>query len=184
MAKINLLPWREELRKERKRRFLFMLGATATLSFLCVLAVGFYIDGQIAHQHSRNKFLQEEIQGLNSRIAEIQDLKKRRQELLERMMVIQSLQGNRPVIVRVFDELVRVIPDDVYFTLLDMHDSTITIEGVAKSNNRISALMRQFDESQWFDAPNLTAVKALEHDRGSSFKLTVLQVTPRRENKS
>ncbi|GAA4648446.1 type 4a pilus biogenesis protein PilN [Kistimonas scapharcae] len=184
MAKINLLPWREELRQERKQRFLIMLGASAVASLVLVFFMGTYIDGQVDTQRSRNQFVQKEINGLNSRIAEIKNLKKRREELLERMGVIQSLQGNRPVIVRVFDELVRVAPDGVYFTFLDMRGNNITIKGIAESNNRISALMRQFDESEWFDGPNLTAVKALGDGRGSSFDLTVLQVTPKREDES
>ncbi|MCK5893568.1 MAG: PilN domain-containing protein [Endozoicomonadaceae bacterium] len=183
MAKINLLPWREKLRQGRKQRFLALLGVFILGAGVLLFFGGTHIEDLIKTQSDRNRFVQQKIKDLDIRIVEIKGLKKRKTELLELMNVIQRLQGDRPVIVKVFDELVKVTPDGVFFMLLSMKNSSLTIRGVAESNNRISTLMRQFDESDWFDNPNLTAVNALEEGRGSSFDLTVQQVTPRQESK-
>ena len=178
MAKINLLPWRDELRRERKRHFLALLGAAlvtaAFLIFLRSLMLGAAVDSQQA----RNRFLQAGIDELDKKIEEINLLKDDREELLARMKVIQDLQGNRPVIVRVFDELVRVVPDGVYLTGLSLAGQQITLDGVAVSNRHVSRLMRQLDASLWFERPGLTMVKALDGDAGSSFGLVVTRVSP------
>ena len=178
MARINLLPWRDERRKERQNNFMIALAGTAVLAVLLILVRDLMHNRAIDHQQSRNQFLQTEIDTLDARIKEINELKSKKAELLARMEVIQNLQGNRPVIVRVFDELVRVLPKGIYFTSLTMAGDRISIQGVAESNNRISRFMRQLDESDWFDDPNLTAVRAVRGSEGSTFDLNVQQVAP------
>ena len=118
---------------------------------------------------------------LDARIKEISELKTRRQQLLERMKIIQDLQGNRPIIGRVFDQLVRTLPDGVYYTGLKMNGHTIAIAGAAESNNRVSNLMRNLDASDWLTSPNLTEVKAVTQgavDQANTFQLTVQQTQP------
>ncbi|MCL6270590.1 PilN domain-containing protein [Sansalvadorimonas sp. 2012CJ34-2] len=178
MARINLLPWREELRRERQKQFLIALGIAAVLAVMVIVSRDLMLSSAIDAQKARNSFITTEIGSLDSKIREIKDLKTKKEELLARMKVIQNLQGNRPVIVRMFDELVRVMPDGVYFTGLTVKGGEINIQGVAESNNRISKLMRKLDESDWFSDPNLTAVKALNSGDGSTFDLTVMQSTP------
>jgi type IV pilus assembly protein PilN len=97
------------------------------------------------------------------------------------MKLIQDLQGNRPIIVRLFDEVARSIPDDLYFTSLDIKGTKVTVQGRAKSNNRVAALMRNFDDSDWFDAPNLISVKA-ERGGFNKFEVTMVQVNPKNAN--
>ncbi len=177
MARINLLPWREELRKERQQQFLVALAIAAVLAVLLIFGRNLMLSASIDAQTSRNNFLLNEIATLDSKIEEIQELKNKKKQLLARMEVILNLQGNRPVIVRMFDELVRIMPDGVFFTGMSMKEGEISIEGVAESNNRISKLMRRLDESDWFSNPNLTAVKA-QASGGSTFDLTVMQATP------
>src|SRR5262245_41043333 len=132
MARINLLPWREQLREERKQRFLVTLGAVLLVSVGLVFLGSQYFDSAIENQNARNDFLRKEIAVLDARIKEISELKTRRQQLLERMKIIQDLQGNRPIIGRVFDQLVRTLPDGVYFTDLKMNGKTISIAGAAE----------------------------------------------------
>lgn len=160
MPNINLLPWREERREELRKEFLVTLGVVALAGILILALVWWGIDAAIDYQRARNGFIQTHINELNQQVKEISSLKKRRQELLDRMRVIQDLQGNRPVIVRVFDELVRVVPDGVYFTEIKRSGNTLRITGTAESNNRVSSLMRNLDSSEWFKSPNLTQVKA------------------------
>jgi type IV pilus assembly protein PilN len=181
MARINLLPWREQLREERKQRFLVAMGGVLIIAGGLVFLGGQYLNGAIDQQNARNEFVKKEIAVLDARIKEISELKERRQQLLERMKIIQDLQGNRPIIGRIFDQLVRTIPDGVYFTELKRTDKSIAIVGAAESNNRVSSLMRNLDASEWLVAPNLTEVKAVTAgavDQANTFQLTVLQTQP------
>lgn len=180
MARINLLPWREQLREERKKRFVAAWVTTILVAVGLTFIGDLYISNGISYQQGRNQYLQNEINLLNKRISEIKDLKAKKEELLERMEVIQNLQGNRPVIVRVFDQVARVVPEGVYFKELVLSGDRLTLVGVAESNNRISALMRNFNSSEWFADPNLTAVRKISEnsERWNEFDLTVKQVKP------
>ncbi|MCY4472368.1 MAG: PilN domain-containing protein [Kistimonas sp.] len=178
MATINLLPWREEQRREEKRHFLGLLVAAFAMAVLLIFLRSWMINSAIDVQQARNNFLQKGIDELDQKIKDIGVLKESRTELLARIKVIQGLQGNRPVIVRVFDELVRVVPDGVYLARLSMEGNQIELEGVAVSNRHVSRLMRQLDGSLWFDNPGLTNVRALDDNTGSSFELVVTQVSP------
>ncbi|MEH6563825.1 MAG: PilN domain-containing protein [Halopseudomonas sp.] len=182
MARINLLPWREQLREERKKEFFTILALVVLFAGALVFLGDRHLNGKIEHQNARNAFLQKEITLLEKRIKEIEQLQARRTQLLDRMKIIQDLQGNRPIIVRVFDELTRTLPDGVYFTSLTMKGSSISVKGGAESNSRVSKLMRQMDASEWLVAPNLTAVRAVTSgalDQANEFELTVKQTEPR-----
>lgn len=181
MARINLLPWREQLREERKQRFLVTLAGVFVVAAGTVFLGDQYLSGAIEKQSARNDFVSKEIAVLDARIKEISELKARRQQLLERMKIIQDLQGNRPIIGRVFDQLVRTLPDGVYFTGVKMAEKNIAIVGAAVSNNRVSSLMRNLDASEWLAAPNLTEVKSVTSgavDQANVFQLSVQQTQP------
>lgn len=183
MARINLLPWREQLREERKKQFLTVLVLIVIFAAGVIFAGDRYFNGQIDNQNARNEFLRSEIRILETRIKEIEQLQARRTQLLDRMRIIQDLQGNRPIIVRVFDELARTLPDGLYFTSLEMRGSTISVRGGSESNSRVSSLMRQMDASDWLTAPNLTAVRAVTQgalDQANVFELSVRQTEPRK----
>ena len=160
------------------------LGAVLVGAAALVFAGDQYLNGAIEQQNARNDYVRKEIAALDARIKEISELKKRREELLERMKIIQDLQGNRPVTARVFDQLVRTLPDGVHFNALKMTGKNIAIQGAAESNNRVSALMRNLDASDWLAAPNLTEVKAVTAgtvDQANVFQLTVQQTRPDEE---
>ncbi|QQN26863.1 PilN domain-containing protein [Pseudomonas syringae group genomosp. 3] len=181
MARINLLPWREELREARKKRFLTALVCVLVVSVGILFMIDRYVSSAIEHQMARNAFLQTQIAQLDIRIKEISDLKARRKQLLERMKIIQDLQGNRPVTGRVFDQLARTLPDGVYFSQVKMTSKLIAISGAAESNNRVSDLMRNLEASDWLEAPSLTEVKATTAgavDQANVFQLTVRQTQP------
>jgi type IV pilus assembly protein PilN len=181
MARINLLPWREELREERRKRFLLALVGALVGAVGLILIVVQYTHSAIDRQLARNSHIAEQIAVLDERIKQISELKARRQQLLERMRIIQDLQGNRPVSGRIFDQLVRTLPDGVYFTEVKMEDRSLSIIGAAQSNNKVSELMRNLDSSDLFDAPNLTEVKATtagQIEQANVFQLTVRQTGP------
>ena len=155
MAQINLLPWREERRQVLKKEFLASVALVLALSVGLILLADRVINSQIDDQAARNQYLIENIKELDKQVAEIRDLQKRRDQLLARMRIIQRLQGNRPIIVRVLDQLVRTVPDGLFYTKLVTVGSNITLTGVAESNSRVSRLMRQLDASDWLANPNL-----------------------------
>lgn len=183
MANINLRPWREELRAEKQKQFVVMILSAAIVAAGLVFLWKTDMDNRIAYQESRNAYIETATKKLDKQIKEIQALKKKRDELLARMEVIQDLQGKRPVIVRVFDELVRTLPDGLFYTDLKRQGDTVSIVGMAESNSRISGLMRQFEDSDWFADPNLSNVSAADKQRAgySQFNMSVKQKTPEPE---
>lgn len=186
MTQINLLPWREQLREERKQRFFVLLVVVLLLAVGVIFLASQYFNSAIENQQARNNFIRAENTALDARIKEISELKTRRQQLIERMKIIQDLQGNRPIVSRIFDQIVRTIPDGVYFTSLKLAGKTVAIEGEAESNSLVSNLMRNQDASEWLTAPNLTEVKAVSADntdQTSRFKMTVQQTKPADESK-
>lgn len=180
MARINLLPWRDELRQEKKQEFFTVLGGFAILGALCGYLWVSGVQGSIDSQNNRNKLLEREISALQDQVREIQDLRKRRAELLERMKVIQDLQGTRPVIVRYFDGFVRAVPDGVYLTSLARSSDRFNIEGIAESHSRISTFMRNLDESDWFTDPSVSTISAAMDQGGQAqrFSMTVFATVP------
>ncbi|RLA50166.1 MAG: pilus assembly protein PilN [Gammaproteobacteria bacterium] len=175
MAQINLLPWRDERRLELKKEFLTIIAFVFALSVGLVLLGDRIVNSQIEEQSGRNTYLSDQIVILDKQVEEIRDLQKKRNKLLDRMRVIQELQGNRPIIVRILDQLVRTVPDGVFYTRLSTLDKMITISGIAESNNRVSSLMRRLDSSEWLADPNLDVVKAAPDygDQATTFDLTV-----------
>jgi type IV pilus assembly protein PilN len=184
MANINLLPWRDEYRKEKQQEFLTIIVGVAILAGLVSYIWVSAVNGMIEGQQSRNQYLEAEIQVLEKKVSEIQELKKRRTELLERMKVIQGLQGERPLIVRYFDTLVRAVPEGVFLTSLKREGANINVAGITESNVRVSAFMRSLDESDWFSAPNLSSVTAAPEfgEQASSFELTFTAAAPADDN--
>lgn len=160
MAKINLLPWRQELRKQRKQEFLAINMAVALVALGLILFFHMFVSAQISDQEERKAFIKSEIELLDRQIVEIDELQKRKDELLARMKVIQDLQGRRPIIVRVFDEIVRATPDKLYLSLIERKDNKFTISGVADSNNQVATFLRNLNASSWFKNPVLGSVAA------------------------
>ena len=182
MARINLLPWREERREERRKRFLLVLIGVLAGSIGAVLIADQIITAAIERQMARNDYIGKQIAVVDERIKQISELKARRQQLVERMRIIQDLQGNRQISGRIFDQLARTLPDGVYFTDVKMAGKTLSISGAAESNNRVSELMRNLDASDWFDAPSLNEVKTTSADQveqANVFQLTVRQTQPK-----
>lgn len=180
MARINLRPWREERNAQLQKRFIGNIAAAAVLGALTVFGISYYYDMQMDRQQARNNYLRTEITRLDKKIAEIQELRRKRERLLERLNAIQELQGNRPVIVRNFDELVRVLPDGLYYRSLTRSGERINIDGLAEVNDDVSMLMRSLDNSIWFGEPNLSRVVAADGGmRG--FNLSVPLEKPKAE---
>lgn len=178
MPRINLLPWREEQRRERKLAFLVALGGGTIAAVVAAFAAYLLMASMVDAQQRRNAMLSGEIKQLDKQIEEINDLESSKQRFIARMEIIEKLQRSRPQIVHLFDEIVRTLPDGVYLTSVKQTDKRLKFQGVAQSSTRVSAFMRNIDGSEWLKEPELEVVESgKEKSVGSSFTLFADEVT-------
>jgi type IV pilus assembly protein PilN len=159
MPRINLLPWRDEERKERKLKFMVALGGAA-LGACVVAGIGYMMmDSMVSGQDARNARLKDEIAILDRKIEKINSLEADKARFIARMGVIEKLQRSRPEIVHVFDEISKQIPDGVYLTAMTQTGTRLKFEGVAQSSTRVSTFMRNIDGSSYLKNPELDIVQ-------------------------
>lgn len=183
MATINLRPWREEKSRERQKHFLLNLFGAALFAGAIVLAIGYYFDVMQERQLERNNYLKAEAAKLDKQLKEIKELKAKKKRLLARLDAIQSLQASRPLIVRNFDELVKVLPDGIYYSNVSRKGNNIGINGLAEDKLDVSNLMRNIEESIWFGEPSLSKVE-LSKQELNEFSLAVPVLTPKTNQRS
>ncbi len=184
MARINLLPWREERRQERQKQFIAALIAGFVFAVAVLYGVIWYEDSLLEEQNQRNAFLQTEIAKLDRQIAEIRNLDKEREKLLARMKIIQELQASRPQVVKVFDALVRTVPDGIQLEKVTRQGHVLTLNGTAQSNARVSVFMRNLEENPVFGNPKLTVIQRTSTNDNAirKFTLTVKETLPKEED--
>jgi type IV pilus assembly protein PilN len=190
MPRINLLPWREADRKRKRQEFLVGIGGAAMIALLLAILVKFQLQASIDFQLSRNQLIEDQTSEVDKQIVEIQGLEQQKQRLLARMEVIEQLQRSRPGVVHLFDQLVKTIPDGVYFTSIKQTGGKVQLNGVAQSQTRVSALMRNLESSEWLADPALERVETKgNNESGAEFVLYASQtgvgsegqvVTPRK----
>jgi type IV pilus assembly protein PilN len=207
MPRINLLPWRETLKKERELRFSILTGASLVLTALIVLAVHMYMAGLISFQQERNTFIEAEIKLVEAQIEEIKQVEEEKRRLIDRMNAIQGLETGRPNVVHLFDEVVKTVPDGVFYTGMKQEGDKLTFNGFAQSDARVSSLMTNIeklcDEGEerkraetkqfsrcWMKEPRIQVIRAEERDSStkggqtankrsvSAFTLNVTQAVP------
>ena len=178
MPRINLLPWRDELRKQRQRNFTIAAAAAVVVGISVIFLTRLTFGNMIENQNERNDLLKSEIAGLDKQITEINGLENQKERLLARMEIIERLQQSRPEIVHLFDELARTLPDGVYLTSVKQSGRNLEIAGSAESSTRVSTYMRNIDASDWLTDPGLIKVETQERERGrnAQFAVTARQV--------
>ena len=159
MARINLLPWREERRKQRQVQFNIFTGAVAATAAFTVFLAWLGMNEAISIQNERNKFLTDQIAFVDHQIDKIKDLQETKQNLIARMTIIQQLQQSRPTEVHLFDQLVKTLPPGVYLTSVTQSGDALSIQGNAESSARVSTYLRNIDASMWIGDPNLLVVQ-------------------------
>jgi type IV pilus assembly protein PilN len=176
MPRINLLPWRDEERKERKLAFFVAIGG-ATVAAAVMAGAGYVmLNSMIDSQNQRNERLRAEIKLLDKQIEEINNLENAKQKFIARMEIIEKLQRSRPEIVHLFDEIVKQLPEGVYLTAVKQQEKRLRF--IAQSSTRVSAFMRNIDGSEWLRNPDLEIVQsAAGATPGSSFTLYADQVS-------
>lgn len=175
VTNINLLPWREELKQKRQKQLRNAIFCGWVVACGAAFMMVKYWDGRINYQNERNQYLQNEITSLQEIIKEIEGLREKRDEIVERLEVIQELQADRAQIVHVFDDLVQKMPEGVYLDQVNKKGSSLDVQGFAQANARVSSLMRNLDASSWFQSPKLKIVKSTSQSglELSQFNLSV-----------
>ena len=173
MPAVNLLPWREEQRRRRQQRFLFALCVAVLAGVGAVYAAKLTVQGLLADQYARNRMLHHEIEILDDQLEELARLESRRDQLLARMQVIAELQRSRPLAVKLFHELVEILPAGVQLVDVAQTGNRIVLEGMAESNSRVAALMRNIDSSPWLQAPRLELVESSADGAVRSARFTI-----------
>ena len=187
MAQINLLPWREELRKQRQQDFIGAIGAAVLMTCLIFSVVYLYIDGMKDHQDRRNRLLEEEIKVVDSKINEIKDIETKKNKLLTKIEVIQTLQESRPQIVHLFDELAATTPEGIHLTKFKQTGTDLILTGATQSNARVSAYMRGIEKSSWLESPILKEIKGKKKGKSGGlhqFSMIAKQGTKKEDKKS
>ena len=175
MPRINLLPWRDEQRRERQLQFLIALGGATLIAILMAFLGYLMFTSMIDGQQRRNDRLRTEIKSLDKQIEEINSLEGAKQKFIARMEIIEKLQRSRPEIVHVFDEIVKTLPDGAYLTGVKQTDLKFKFDGVAQSATRVSTFMRNIDSSEWLKNPELQVIAA-DATGGSSFTVVADEV--------
>ena len=160
MARINLLPWREEKRKERQRQFMSSMLLTAILGVVLVFFTGFVFDQKISNQQIRNQLVQKEIKLLEVRIKKIEELERTRARLISRKQVIERLQASRSTTVELLDKLAKTIPVGVTLTTVRQQGNDLVLVGSSQSNARVSAYLRELEANDLFLNPQLDYVRS------------------------
>lgn len=179
MPRINLLPWRDQQRKERKLAFFVALGGAALAALVAAFAGYLLFKSMISAQEQRNDRLRAEIKVVDKQIEEINDLEQQKQRFIARMQVIEKLQRSRSEVVHLFDEVARTIPDGTYLTAFKQSGKQLKFEGVAQSSTRVSTFMRNISGSQWMKDPELEVVESKPGNTvGNSFVLDASEIVP------
>ena len=177
MPRINLLPWRDQERKDRKLRFFVALGGSALAAGVVAAACFLMFKSMIGSQEQRNDLLRAEIKTVDRQIEEINDLETQKQRFISRMQVIEKLQRSRSEVVHLFDEVARTMPDGTYLTTFNQDGKKLKFEGVAQSSTRVSTFMRAISASQWMKDPELEVVESKPGNTvGNSFVLDASQI--------
>lgn len=192
MPQINLLPWRETLKQERQTRFMIIAAIAVGITVLLWVGTYVYIEDRISYQEQRNSYLKQEITLVEQQLKEIEELKDKKTRLIERMNVIQKLQANRPQVVHLFDEIVKRVPEGVYFTEMIQKGNIITLSGIAQSDARVSSLMTNIEKSEWLKSPDIVVIDAdnAKGEQGqtqrsiSKFQLKITLTMPKGEEGS
>ena len=173
MPRINLLPWREAERRKRQRDFMVAMAGSFVSGLLVIALTNLGFSQMIGQQRDRNNRLETEIVELEKSITEIDGLERQKERLLARMEIIEQLQRSRPEIVHLFDEITRQLPEGVYLTGLKQTGAAVEVQGVAQSSTRVSALMRQIDNSEWLSDPDVVKVETTDQGPGRKAEFVV-----------
>ena len=160
MSNINLLPWREVIKERQRKNFLQLMVVFLFAGAIVAILIYFALDWRIQNQEDRNSQWNNEIKVVDQKIAEIEKLKQRRQELIDRMNAIDKLQQSRNIPVHLYSDLPTLVSSGVYLGYMNYDNRIVKLGGLAESNPRLSSMLRNIDNSQWLGNGTITQTKA------------------------
>jgi type IV pilus assembly protein PilN len=179
IVRVNLTNWRKEERERRKIRFLSVLALVAAISVLLAGIIPMFYYGHLMEdQEKRNEFLENQIKNVDKKITEIKELKDIKNDLIQRMNIIEQLQQSRSTIVHYFKEISETVPDGIYITSIQQEEKGSQIDGVADSNSNISNYMVNLEQSEWLKNPKLIIIKRNDDNDNIQFSLVVENTAP------
>ena len=180
MTRINLLPWRDELRKQRQQEFIIIIVLVAVAAAAIVFGVGAYLDSQIAEQQDKKRIVMAKVAEVNLITAKIKDIQAKNSVLQSKRSAIQALQKSRPEIVHFVDAIARVTPEGVFLTSLKQNNARVALVGKTQSNARVSAFMRNVEASQWLVNPVLNIIRGSNKNKQGKLSDFTLHVKQRK----
>ncbi|MDO4896974.1 MAG: PilN domain-containing protein [Moraxella sp.] len=160
MARINLLPWRQEERERKNKEFNTLIAGTLVLAAICGFIAYSILNGALNSQRDANKKIEDANAQLDVALKSIEELEAQREQMLSQMKVIQDLQGRRSIPVRVWDDMARAVPTHMYLTNIKRENDLITITGQASNANVVAGLVRNLNASQWLDGSAVVSIKS------------------------
>ncbi len=177
MVKINLLPWREELQKQKQQEFIVSLGLAVLITCFLFAFGYFYIEGRKTYQNQRNAYLEEEIVKLDKKIASIEDINTQKNKFRDKIKIIEGFQANRSEIIHVIDALRKITPKGISLSGFVQKKEKITIKGFLIANSEVPQLMDNIARSEWLelDGTGLKAVDGREREEQKEDELEQIE---------
>ena len=185
MTRINLLPWRDELRKLRQEEFILSIVLVVVAAVAIVFGIGKYLDSQIAEQQDMKRIVNAKVAEVNLITAKIKDIETQNGVLQNKRSAIQALQKSRPEIVHFIDAIARVTPEGVFLNKLKQENARVELKGKTQSNARVSAFMRNVEANPWLVDPELNIIKGSNKNKNgqlSDFTLYTKQWQSKEED--
>ncbi|MEM5787579.1 MAG: PilN domain-containing protein [Syntrophobacteraceae bacterium] len=179
MIQINLLPIRVKKKQELARQFISAYLLTIGL----VLAVSGYLwissDREIESLTIKLDYLKKDVAKYAKFDAALAELTRRKALVDKKREIINNLQTDRDSVVRVLSLLaIQVPPDKIWFEKLTQTGNSMTVGGVALSNEAIVEFMRNLESSPYVEKGSINLV----HSRQATMqdmKLREFQVSYR-----
>lgn len=165
MIQINLLPWREEARKIHKQQFFVELGIAVAATIFILLIMHIFIGNKVSKQQIRNSLIQQEITIINAKLSKFHHISKQKTEVNAQLQSLVDLHNNRYLTVKLLDELIRLVPKEVYLTQIDYKQHLLAIKGDATNDAQIDQFMDSIKASPWFTQPSLNEIVATQENK-------------------
>jgi type IV pilus assembly protein PilN len=186
MIRINLLPVREERRKAGARNLALVLVAALGGSVLLSAA----LHGKVRHDISSTRRLavetQKEIDRFAPQLKQVEEFKKTKAEIEQKLNVIQGLNEARSGPVRMLDELATHTPDRIWISKIEVHASRMLMEGMSLDNELVALFLTALEESPYFKDVELVETQAKEKDgfRLNAFEVSAVLTSPEAEKRA
>jgi type IV pilus assembly protein PilN len=163
MIRINLLPFRSNRKKENIRRQLSIFLLSLVFVVVAIFGIYLLLSNQVDGLNSRIASTQAELEKYDKINREIEEIKKKLDNLNKKLAVIRELEVSRYEPVRLMDTLAQVaIEKRMWFTALDAKTDVVNISGVAMDDKTVADFMVRLEGSGLFSSVSLRTLRQVE----------------------